>query len=131
MNNYNATETPDFKDFLRNEILAEDIIKILRPSLEIFAAQVRAFTNESMIRGFDRTFCKNSIAVFLAEIFNFIGIAENSIKICTSQKARILDSDLQALKTSLGVFVRALEKKTLEKPDLQKQMLVNEMRKIK
>lgn len=122
--------TDNLLDRLKHEILAEDIIKKLRPVLEQCESEVKRFIHESMIRGFDRTICKNSIAVFLAEFLSLIARAEKSLDFSSSGKTQILRSDLEALKNSLNVLIRAMEKSLLEKPDIQKQMITSDLRKI-
>ena len=107
---------------LRNEILCEDIIKKLRPAIEQYAVEVRRFIRTSMVRGFDRNMIKHSIAVFQVEIMSLITMAEDSLVLSNSPKTKILESELQALKTSIGVFVKTSEKIILEKPEIDNQM---------
>jgi hypothetical protein len=99
---------------IRNEILCEDIIKKLRPFIEQYAIEVRRFVRESMVRGFDRNMIRHSIAVFQVEIMSLVAMAEDSLVLSNSPKTKILESELQALKTS--------EKIILEKPEIDNQM---------
>jgi len=116
---------------LRHEILAEDIIKQLRNSLESFTAEMKEFIRESLLRGFDRDMVKHSISVFMEEIANIIALAENSLAYSTSPKARILENELLALKNSLGVFVSRSEMVILEKPVLENQLIFDNPRRVR
>lgn len=115
---------------LRNEILCEDIIKKLRPAIEQYAVEVRRFIRTSMVRGFDRNMIKHSIAVFQVEIMSLITMAEDSLVLSNSPKTKILESELQTLKTSIGVFVKTSEKIILEKPEIDKQMFFGDSGRI-
>lgn len=106
---------------IRHEILCEDIIKKLRPAIEQYAVEVRRFIRTSMVRGFDRTMVRHSITVFQVEIMNLVAMAEDSLVLSNSPQSKILESELQALKTSIGVFVKTSEKIILEKPDINNQ----------
>lgn len=107
---------------IRNEILCEDIIKKLRPAIEQYAVELRRFIRTSIVRGFDRNMIRHSIAVFQVEIMSLIAMAEDSLVLSNSPKTKILESELQALKTSIGVFVKTSEKIILEKPEIDNQM---------
>ena len=107
---------------IRNEILCEDIIKKLRPAIEQYAVEMRLFVRTSMVRGFDRNMIRHSIAVFQVEIMSLVAMAEDSLVLSNSPKTKILESELQALKTSIGVFVKISEKIILEKPEIDNQM---------
>lgn len=115
----------------RHEILAEDIIKKLRPSLEQYAVEVRSFVRESMVRGFDRNMVSHSIAVFHVEVMNLVAMAEDSIALSNSPKTKILESELQALKASIGMFVKISEQIILQKPGLDSQMIFEKIGRIK
>jgi hypothetical protein len=114
--------TDNLLESYRHEILCEDIIKKLRPFIEQYAIEVRRFVRESMVRGFDRNMIRHSIAVFQVEIMSLIALAEDSLVLSNSPKTKILESELQALKTSIGVFVKTSEKIILEKPEIDNQM---------
>jgi hypothetical protein len=118
---YSIIQDNSFEN-LRNEILCEDIIKKLRPAIEQYAIELRRFTRTSMVRGFDRNMIKHSIAVFQVEIMSLIAMAEDALVMSNSPKANILESELQTLKTSIGVFVKTSEKVILEKPEIDNQM---------
>ena len=107
---------------IRNEILCEDIIKKLRPAIEQYAIEVRRFIRTSMFRGFDRTMIRHSIAVFQVEIMSLVAMAEDALVLSNSPKTKILESELQALKTSIGVFVKTSVKVILEEPEIDNQM---------
>ena len=49
---------------ITHEILCEDIIKKLRPTIEQYAVELRSFVRTSIFRGFDRNMIRHSIAVF-------------------------------------------------------------------
>jgi hypothetical protein len=107
---------------MRHEMLCEDIIKKLRPAIEQYGVEMRHFIRTSMIRGFSRNMISHSIAVFQAEIMNFVAMAEDSLVLSNSPKTKILESELQALKTSIGIFVQTSEKIILEKPEIDNQL---------
>lgn len=107
---------------IRNEILCEDIIKKLRPAIEQYAVEMRLFVRTSMVRGFDRNMIRHSIAVFQVEIMSLVAMAEDSLVLSNSPKTKMLESEIQALKTSIGVFVKTSEKIILEKPEIDNQM---------
>lgn len=102
---------------LRHEILCEDILKRLRPAIEQYAVEMRRFIRTSMQRGFDRGMIRNSIVVFQVEIMSLVAMAEDSLVLSNSPKTKILESELQALKISIGVFVKTSEKIILEEPE--------------
>ncbi len=106
----------------RHEILCEDIIRKVRPAIEQYAFELRRFVRESMFRGFDRSMIKHSIIVFQSEIMSLITMAENSLVMSNSPKAKILESELQALRISIEVFVRTSENVILEKPNANDQL---------
>lgn len=118
---YSTIQDNTFEN-IRNEILCEDIIKKLRPAIEQYAVEMRRFIRTSMIRGFDRTMIRHSIAVFQVEFMSLIAMAEDSLVLSSSPKTKILESELQALKTSIEVFVKTSEKIILEKPEIVNQM---------
>jgi len=111
---------------IRNEILCEDIIKKLRPTIEQYAVEVRHFIRTSMVRGFDRNMIKHSIAVFRTEIASLIAMAEDSLVLSNSPKAKILGRELQALKTSIGVFVKTSEEIILQTPKIDNIFFQND-----
>ena len=114
--------TENLLENYRHEILCEDIIKKLRPAIEQYAVEVRHFVRESMYRGFDRAMIRHSIALFQAEIINLIMMAEDSLVLSNSPKARILENELRAFKASIGVFFKTSEEVILEEPDIDDQM---------
>ena len=118
---YSTIQDNTFEN-IRNEILCEDIIKKLRPAIEQYAVEMRLFVRTSMVRGFDRNMIRHSIAVFQVEIMSLVAMAEDSLVLSNSPKTKILESELQALKTSIGVFVKISEKIILEKPEIDNQM---------
>lgn len=118
---YSTIQDNTFEN-IRNEILCEDIIKKLRPAIEQYAVEMRLFVRTSMVRGFDRNMIRHSIAVFQVEIMSLVAMAEDSLVLSNSPKTKILESELQALKTSIGVFVKTSEKIILEKPEIDNQM---------
>jgi len=117
-----ATSQDNTLENIRNEILCEDIIKKLRPAIEQYAVEVRRFIRTSLIRGFDRNMIRHSITVFQVEIMGLVAMAEDSLVLSNSPKTKILESELHALKTSIGVFVKTSEKVILEEPDIAGQM---------
>ncbi len=122
--------TDNLLESYRHEILCEDIIKKLRPAIEQYAVEMRRFVRESMVRGFDRNMMRHSIAVFQVEIMSLIAMAEDSLVLSNSPKTKILESELQALKTSIGVFVKTSEKIILEKPEIDNQMFFGDSGRI-
>lgn len=127
---YSTIQDNTFEN-IRNEILCEDIIKKLRPAIEQYAVEVRRFVRESMFRGFDRNMIRHSIIVFQVEIISLITMAEDSLVLSNSPKTRMLESELQALKTSIGVFVKTSEKIILEKPEIDNQMFFEDLGRIR
>ena len=107
---------------ITHEILCEDIIKKLRPTIEQYAVELRSFVRTSIFRGFDRNMIRHSIAVFQVEIMSLVTMAEDSLVLSNSPKSKILESELQALKTSIGVFVTTSEQVILEEPNIDRQM---------
>jgi hypothetical protein len=109
---------------MRHEILAEDIVKKLRPSLEQYAVEVRRFVRESMVRGFDRNMILYSTAVFEKEIKSIITMAEESLHLSQSSKIKILGSELQGIKDFITVFVETTKKIIMEEPNSKQQMIL-------
>lgn len=109
---------------MRHEILAEDIVKKLRPSLEQYAVEVRRFVRESMVRGFDRNMILYSTAVFEKEIKSIIAMAEESLHLSQSAKIKILGSELQGIKDFITVFVETTKKIIMEEPNSKQQMIL-------
>ncbi|MDO8721483.1 MAG: hypothetical protein Q7J31_04555 [Syntrophales bacterium] len=109
---------------MRHEILAEDIVKKLRPSLEQYAVEVRRFVRESMVRGFDRNMILYSTAVFEKEIKSIITMAEESLHLSQSAKIKILGSELQGIKDFITVFVETTKKIIMEEPNSKQQMVL-------
>ncbi len=126
---YSTIQDNTFEN-IRHEILCEDIIKKLRPAIEQYAVEMRLFVRTSMVRGFDRNMIRHSIAVFQVEIMSLIDMAEDSLVLSNSPKTKILESELQALKTSIGVFVKTSEKIILEKPEIDNQMFFGDSGRI-
>ena len=53
---------------------------------------------------------------------SLVTMAEDSLVLSNSPKSKILESELQALKTSIGVFVTTSEQVILEEPNIDRQM---------
>lgn len=116
----------DIFESTRNQILCMDIIKKLRPTIEQYAAEVRRFIHASAIRGFDRPpMISHSIAVFLIDINSLIAIVEDYLEASHSPESRLIESLIQAHKTSIDVFIKTIEKIILEKPTIDKQLFFN------
>lgn len=121
----------DTLECLRHEILAEDIIKQLRQSLVHYGDELRTFIRESMVRGFDRSLVKQSIAMFMAEVVNIVELAETSLAYSNTPKATILGNELQALKNSIGNYAVGSEMIFQEIPVLENQSIFENIRRVR
>lgn len=111
-------------DCIQKDILCMDIIKKLKPAKEQYEVEVRRFIHISMERGFDRNMVRHSIAVFESEINGLIDMVESYLEASNSPKTRILKSEILAMKSSISVFVKTVEKIILEKPEIENQIFI-------
>ncbi len=128
VNKQELNNEDDLYEITRNEILCRDIMKKLRPIVEEYASAVRQFIHTSMIRGFDRSMIEHSVIVFLTEINSLIAMVDEYyeyLKASRSPEARHIETEMKAVKASIGVIIKTVEKVILEEPVIDRQLFFN------
>jgi len=118
----------DLYEITRSEILCRDILKKLRPIVEEYASAVRQFIHLSMIRGFDRNMIEHSIIVFLTEINSLMVMVDEHyeyLRVSGSIEARHIETEIKAVKASVGVIIKTIEKLILAEPAIEKQLFLD------
>ncbi len=100
---------------LRNESLAEDIIKRLR-EIERHMVTLKPFVRTSMGRGFERSIVDIPLPLIYAKMGEMIKMGETLTEASNSKKSALMKAELASIKSSLELYVKTFKELIMTEP---------------